>query len=128
MGKQATAIAIIMGKSKYKTASETLTPPVGETMAQMANTVKMLKILLPTTFPTAISLSPLMAATTEVANSGREVPAATMVRPIIQSLTPILRAISVALPTSHCDPKTKKPTPNNMKAIFLIHCPTDKGV
>jgi hypothetical protein len=48
----------------------------------------MLKVLLPTTLPTAMSRSPLMAAMMEVATSGMEVPAATMVRPITRSLTP----------------------------------------
>jgi hypothetical protein len=48
----------------------------------------MLKVLLPTTLPTAMSRSPFSAAVTEVATSGIEVPMATMVRPITTSLTP----------------------------------------
>ena len=48
-----------------------------------------LKILEPTTFPRAMSLSPFLAATIEVTNSGREVPTATMVRPIRASLRPV---------------------------------------
>ena len=45
-------------------------------------------ILDPTTLPTAISEFFLYAATTEVASSGREVPMATMVSPIKESLNP----------------------------------------
>ena len=41
-----------------------------------------LKMLEPTTFPSANSLSPFRAATSEVTNSGREVPIATIVKPI----------------------------------------------
>jgi hypothetical protein len=56
----------------------------------------MLKVLLPTTLPTAMSRSPLTAAITEVATSGIEVPAATMVRPITTSLTPSALANTTA--------------------------------
>jgi hypothetical protein len=53
----------------------------------------MLKVQLPTTLPTAMSRSPLMAAAMmDVATSGSEVPAATMVRPITRSLTPMALA------------------------------------
>ena len=45
-------------------------------------------MLLPTTLPTAMSRSPRIAARTEVATSGSDVPAATMVRPITSSLRP----------------------------------------
>jgi hypothetical protein len=48
----------------------------------------MLNVLLPTTLPTAMSRSPLMAAIMLVATSGMLVPAATMVRPMTRSLTP----------------------------------------
>ena len=44
------------------------------------------------------------AATTEVANSGREVPPATKVKPIIDSLTPSPRAIPEAPSTKNCPP------------------------
>ena len=48
---------------------------------EIPNTKKILKILDPITFPNAISLSPLRAATIEVTNSGNEVPTATIVKP-----------------------------------------------
>jgi hypothetical protein len=53
-------------------------------------------MLLPTTFPTEMSRSPRMLAITEVANSGSEVPIATMVSPITNSLTPSARAAATA--------------------------------
>ena len=43
---------------------------------------KMLKMLLPTMLPTAISEFFFIAAVTEVNNSGSEVPKATIVKPI----------------------------------------------
>lgn len=48
----------------------------------------MLNTLEPSAFPMAIPLFPLRADTTLVANSGREVPPATIVRPITASDTP----------------------------------------
>ena len=72
----------------------------------MPNTKKTLNRLDPITFPIAISGFFFKAATTEVANSGREVPIATRVNPITDSPTPNDRAISL-------DPSTKKPTTEN---------------
>ena len=60
----------------------------GVTVEHTPNIQKMLKRLLPTTFPIAMSLLPLRAATTLVANSGSDVPPATNVRPMTASLTP----------------------------------------
>ena len=59
-------------------------------------TNKILKILLPTIFPMAIPTLPFFAAITEVTSSGRDVPNATMVRPINRSLIPKYLAISDA--------------------------------
>jgi hypothetical protein len=50
----------------------------------------------PTTLPTAMSLCPRIAAISEVASSGREVPTAMMVRPITRSLMPNRRATPTA--------------------------------
>ena len=55
-----------------------------------------LKILLPTRLPTAISFSPRRLAITEVNTSGSDVPAAIIVSPIINSLTPKALAIATA--------------------------------
>ena len=71
----------------------------------------MLNVLLPMTLPTAMSRSPLMAAAIEVATSGSEVPAATMVSPITRSLTPSALANVTAASTSHCDPSTRAARP-----------------
>lgn len=49
-------------------------------------TASMLNMLPPTILPTAISLSPWIVATTDVATSGKDVPAATIVSPIIRSM------------------------------------------
>lgn len=76
----------------------------GVILALHPNTKKILKRLLPITLPMAISGFFFNAATMEVASSGREVPPATKVRPIIDSLTPRLRAIPVAPSTNNCPP------------------------
>jgi hypothetical protein len=55
MGKQAIATASITGRSKCSAAVDTGTPP---TAAVAPITVNVLKILLPTTLPTAMSCSP----------------------------------------------------------------------
>ncbi len=56
--------------------------------------------MLPITFPIARSVLPLNAATIEVTSSGRDVPVATIVKPIIVSFIPNVLARS-------CDPLTK---------------------
>jgi hypothetical protein len=45
----------------------------------------MLKVLLPTTLPTAMSRPPLIAAITEVATSGIEVPAAMNISSVMRA-------------------------------------------
>ncbi len=80
IGRQAKATAIITGISKLSAAGATVIP-AGAISPQRPSTARILKILLPTTLPTAISRSPRTAATTEVATSGNEVPAAMRVRP-----------------------------------------------
>ena len=59
---------------------------MGRIRAEVPNTNSRLKIQLPTTLPTARSALPRSAAVTEVTSSGREVPSATMVRPMTRSL------------------------------------------
>ena len=70
-------------------------------VALAPNTKKTLNRLEPITLPMAISGFFFKAATTEVANSGSEVPMATSVKPIIDSPTPSERAISL-------DPSTNR--------------------
>lgn len=72
--------------------------------ALQPNTKNTLNRLLPTTLPMAISGFFFKAATMDVARSGSEVPPATNVSPITDSLTPKLRAMPLA-------PSTKKLPP-----------------
>ncbi|MNG01939.1 hypothetical protein D3C84_849410 [compost metagenome] len=74
----------------------------GAISAVTPSTPSRLNRLLPITLPTAISRSPRSAAINEVANSGRDVPMATMVRPMIRSDNPRSVATSTAAPSSRC--------------------------
>ena len=67
------------------------TPPKTET--GIPKTIPILKILLPTTLPIAISYSPFRVAETLVTNSGKLVPKAITVKAINLSLIPIALAI-----------------------------------
>ena len=71
----------------------------------------MLKMLLPTTFPSAKSVCLRYAAITEAANSGKEVPKARMVNPMAASLTWNERAISTPPLTRSSDPPIRKINP-----------------
>ena len=55
---------------------------IGATIAATPTMSSVLKILLPTTLPTARSGVPLMAETIETKSSGADVPMATIVSPI----------------------------------------------
>ena len=66
--------------------------------------IRMLKMLLPMAFPTAIPALFLKAATTLVANSGKLVPIATIVKPTRLSLIPIRNAMLDALSTKRLPP------------------------
>ena len=79
--------------------------------AVVPTTNKILKILLPTIFPIAISAFPFMAAETEVTSSGRDVPSATIVRPINLSLNPKPFAKAVAASTVISEPHTTATRP-----------------
>ena len=84
---------------------------IGKIVADAPIIRKILKIFEPTTLPTAISLSPFLAAITDVTNSGRDVPHATIVRPISASLRPKNLAISFAPSTDKSPPKTMPASP-----------------
>ena len=71
---------------------------MGRITAAAPNTKPRLKMLEPIILPIAISFSPFLAATKEVTNSGSDVPSATMVRPINDSLKPNCSAMAVANP------------------------------
>lgn len=82
-------------------------------------TTKRLKMLDPTTFPTAISLAFSKAAVTLTANSGIEVPNATIVRPMIRLDTPIFPAMEDAFSTKQSAPLTRKRNPTMIKIIAI---------
>jgi len=69
---------------------------IGLKMPTVPITRQILNMLDPTTFPTEISLSPFAAATADVANSGRDVPRATMEIPMNVWERPIFSAIFMA--------------------------------
>ena len=89
---------------------------------------KMLKILLPTMLPIAISALPLLAATTDVTSSGRDVPSATIVRPINRSLMPNIFASSVAASTVISLPTTISTIPTTPKKSSFGRDPFDSIV
>jgi hypothetical protein len=60
----------------------------GEIVAESPRIQKILKIFEPTILPTAMSVCHFRAATIDVTSSGRDVPIATTVRPIIRSDIP----------------------------------------
>ena len=80
---------------------------------------KILKMFEPIIFPMAISVSPFFVATTEVTNSGREVPTATIVKPIKFSLIPRVVAIFVAESTTISPPHIIPIIPTVLSKIVL---------
>ena len=83
----------------------------GVIVALIPNTKKMLNRLLPTTLPIANPGFFFIAATTDVANSGNEVPPATNVNPITDSLIFIARATLLAPDTKRFPPTTSPISP-----------------
>ena len=83
----------------------------GQIRAVVPMTNRILKILLPTMLPTAIAELPFLAAVTEVTSSGRDVPNATIVRPIKRSLNPNILAKAVAPLTVTLLPRMIKTIP-----------------
>lgn len=67
-----------------------------------------------TIFHIAILLSPFRAATTEVNNSGREVPTATTVKPITLSDIPSRFATAIAPSTTRLPHTISKPIPTHI--------------
>lgn len=103
IGKQAIATAAITGISNAK-ASCGIDNPSGAKIAETPSIAQMLKILLPKMLPTAISFSFFSDAMTEVATSGKLVPAATIVKLMTSSSTPKSLARSTAPWTRNSDP------------------------
>ena len=76
-----------------------------------------LKMLLPTTLPTAMSVCPPSAAPTDTATSGELVPIATIVRPTTSGEMPRDSAILEAPRTSNSAPSTRAPRPSTKKTM-----------
>ena len=104
--------------------TKTETPSITETSTQLTSPVaigtmkdakprikSILNIFEPIAFPIEISPSFLIAATTEVASSGRLVPRAITVSPIKRSDAPKCSAISLAPRTNTSEPRINIPNP-----------------
>ena len=89
----------------------------GIIIPESPTTKRMLKILLPTIFPTAISEFFFIAAVTDVNNSGSEVPKATIVNPINLVLSPNFVAIKEAEDTTNLLPAIIKTSPISVNKI-----------
>jgi hypothetical protein len=83
----------------------------------MSNT---LKILLPTTFPTAMSVLSFNAVLTLTAISGELVPKATTVSPITNGEMPTAAAKREAPRTRISAPAIKKAKPNTINKIVCV--------
>ena len=66
---------------------------IGLTVLANPSIKNTLNIFEPTTFPIAISVSPFLTATTDVTNSGKDVPIATTVSAI--TLSPIFNIFAI---------------------------------
>ena len=89
----------------------------GLIVAVQPSTRNILKILLPMTLPSAMPVLPFSAAVTEVASSGSDVPAATMVRPITASLTPSPAAMPEAPATKRSPPYISPARPPMIQSV-----------
>ena len=110
IGRRAIAVASMTGRSSEIAAAGTGMPSP-KMIAGRPSTSPMLKMLLPTMLPTAMSRSPRRTAMIEVASSGSEVPIATTVSPTTRLLTPSPVAMLTAPVTSSCEPSTRSPMP-----------------
>jgi len=88
---------------------------MGKIRAVIARTSRILEILLPTTFPIAISGKPFKAAWILTSNSGAEVPKATTVKPMIMVGIFKRRAITTLLSTRYFPLIKSRTSPNNRR-------------
>ncbi len=113
MAKRASDAIITTAMSKMKLFGT----GIGLMTAVVPRIKNTLKMLLPTMLPIAISFFLSQDALIEVANSGSEVPTATIVRPIKPSFTPKLLAITTAESTIHLPPKNRAVSPSKTRKI-----------
>ena len=92
---------------------------IGVITADTPRIKNVLKILEPTTFPIAISVFFLKAATTEVASSGKDVPKETTVTEITLSEIPKFLAKSTAESTINFPPKTRRIKPSIVTPVAI---------
>ncbi len=93
----------------------------GVMVADVPRMRNVLNRLEPTTLPIAMSAFFLRAATIEVANSGREVPTETTVRPMILSVIPMDWAMLTAPVTSSRPPPVNPASPSRInKTDFAV--------
>mgnify|MGYP000835876045 CR=1 FL=1 len=93
--------------------STAVIPPMvsGWIVALMPRISRMLAMFDPMTLPSAMSALPLNSDTSDEASSGSDVPPATSVMAITDSLIPILRARAVALSRKSSPPKISPASP-----------------
>jgi len=89
IGKHAKVVKTINGKSTFIRLCSIIKPLNPEKILQLPRIRSWLSKLLPITFPIARSVLPLNAAIIEVTNSGKDVPVATIVNPMIISFIPV---------------------------------------
>ena len=90
----------------------------GTTVEQSPRMSRMLAMFDPTTLPSAMSGRPLTTETTDEASSGSDVPPATSVMAITDSLTPSLRAMATALWRKISPPKTNAASPPTIISVM----------
>ena len=88
---------------------------IGQMTPVIPRIIRILNTLEPITLPMAIEERPFIAATTLVASSGSDVPPATMVRPIMASLTPSDLATAEADSTKRLLPTIRQASPNSTR-------------
>ena len=99
---------------------------IGETMAATPTISSVLKMLLPMTLPTAMSVVPFRAETKLTKNSGADVPMATTVRPITICGTFNRWAIEVAPSVRRSAPHSTNAIPIIINNIFIFGCEITK--
>ena len=88
-------------------------------IAEAPMMTSVLKMLLPTMFPTLMSPLPRMLLKRLTINSGRLVPIATMVRPMTSSLTFQRRATPQAPSVNLSAPQSTRAVPTRSNTIFI---------
>jgi len=92
---------------------------IGAKSAVQPTIISVLKILLPTTFPMAMSALPFRAEETLTVSSGAEVPKATMVRPITMEGMRKRLAMDAAPSVSPLAPKRMRRRPPRRERISM---------